>query len=57
MQATYEPELFPAAMFKRGNVHFTCFCNGTILVTGIKTQRMMEDVVMTTLMELEVLCQ
>jgi TATA-box binding protein (TBP) (component of TFIID and TFIIIB) len=34
MQATYEPELFPAAMFKRGIVHFTCFRNGKILVTG-----------------------
>jgi TATA-box binding protein (TBP) (component of TFIID and TFIIIB) len=57
LQATYEPELFAAAMFKRGNVHFTSFRNGQILVTGIQTQRMREDVVMTTLIELEVLCQ
>jgi TATA-box binding protein (TBP) (component of TFIID and TFIIIB) len=57
MQATYEPELFPAAMFKRDNIHFTCFRNGKILVTGIRTQKMMEDVVMPTLIELETLCQ
>jgi TATA-box binding protein (TBP) (component of TFIID and TFIIIB) len=53
MQATYDPELFAAAMFKRGGVHFTCFHNGKILVTGIRNERMMEDVVMPTLIELE----
>jgi len=57
MGASYEPELFAAAMLKRGTVHFTCFRNGKILVTGIRNQKMMEDVVMPTLIELEALCQ
>ncbi len=52
MRAHYEPELFPAAMFKRDTVHFTCFHNGKILITGIKNN-MYDDVVLPTLMELE----
>ncbi len=51
MCAKYEPELFPAAMFKRDGVHFTCFPNGKILITGIKNN--MDDVVLPTLIELE----
>ncbi len=51
MRAKYEPELFPAAMFKREGVHFTCFTNGKILITGIKNN--MDDVVLPTLIELE----
>jgi transcription initiation factor TFIID TATA-box-binding protein len=49
MQATYEPELFAAAMFKSGGINFTCFRNGKILVTGICDERMMEELVMPTL--------
>jgi TATA-box binding protein (TBP) (component of TFIID and TFIIIB) len=53
MGATYEP--VPAAMFKRRGIHFTCFRNGKILVTGIHDERAMEGVVMPTLIELELL--
>jgi transcription initiation factor TFIID TATA-box-binding protein len=55
MEATYDPELFPAAMFKRRGIHFTCFRNGKILVTGIRDERAMEGVVMPTLIELKLL--
>jgi hypothetical protein len=36
-------------MFKRRGIHFTCFRNGKILVTEIRDEWMMEDVVMPTL--------
>jgi transcription initiation factor TFIID TATA-box-binding protein len=55
MNATFDPELFPAAMLKREGIHVTCFSNGKILVTGIRNERKMEDVVMPTLIELELL--
>ena len=29
----YEPELFPAAMFTKDSVHFTCFHTGSVLMT------------------------
>ena len=31
----YEPDHFPAAMFVKDSVHFTCFHSGTVLMTGI----------------------
>jgi transcription initiation factor TFIID TATA-box-binding protein len=55
MGATYEPELFPAAMLRRAGVHFTCFHNGKILITGLRDESMLEDVAMPTLIELEML--
>ena len=33
----YEPELFPAAMFSKDSIQFTCFHTGSVLVTGIKS--------------------
>jgi transcription initiation factor TFIID TATA-box-binding protein len=53
MGASFEPELFPAAMLKRDGVHFTCFRKGHILVTGIRSERTIERVVMPTLIEIE----
>ena len=55
MGARYEPELFPAAMLKRGSVHFTCFHNGKILLTGIKQELDLSEAVYPTLIELELL--
>jgi TATA-box binding protein (TBP) (component of TFIID and TFIIIB) len=54
MGATYEPELFPAVMLRRGGVHFTCFHIGKVIVTGICDESIMEAV-MPTLIELELL--
>jgi TATA-box binding protein (TBP) (component of TFIID and TFIIIB) len=54
MEVTYEPELFLAAMKRRAGVHFTYFHNGKILITGLRSsERILEDVVMHTLIELE----
>ncbi|OOY33732.1 hypothetical protein BOV88_13710 [Solemya velum gill symbiont] len=55
MGAKYEPELFPAAMLKRDGLNFTCFCNGKILVTGIKNQKDLDDTVSPVPIELELL--
>ncbi len=52
-QLIYEPELFPAANFKVENVTFSCFLNGKVIITGIKKTRDIDDVVMPTLIELE----
>ncbi len=52
---SYEPELFPAAMFRKGTVHFTCFHTGSVLITGIKSETILDDVVLPTLLELELL--
>jgi transcription initiation factor TFIID TATA-box-binding protein len=55
MGVTYEPELFPAAMMRRAGVHFTCFHNGKILITGLRSEGVLEDVALPTLIELELL--
>ncbi|OOY49109.1 hypothetical protein BOV97_13100 [Solemya velum gill symbiont] len=55
--AMYEPELFPAAMIKRNRVNFTCFRNGKVLVTGIKSKKDLDTVVLSVYMELELLSQ
>ena len=47
--ATYEPEIFNGAMFKRGRTHFTCFHTGKIIITGVKEI----DAIYPTLLEIE----
>ncbi len=34
--ASYDPELFHAAMIKSGTTHFTCFQSGKVIITGVK---------------------
>ena len=55
LNAFYEPELFPALMFKREGVHFTCFSTGKVIVTGIKKITQLNDVVWPVIIELELL--
>ena len=40
---SYEPEIFPAVMFRRCGMHFTCHLSGKTLVTGIKNNTNRED--------------
>ena len=51
MEGQYEPELFPALMFKRNGIHFNCFRTGKMVMTGIKN---LEDVY-PTIMEMELM--
>ena len=52
--ASYEPELImPAAMMKREGVHFSCFHNGRVTITGFKSQETLDEVVYPILLELE----
>ena len=51
----YEPELFPAAMFKKESVHFTCFHSGSVLMTGIKRNKQLYSTCMPVLIELPLL--
>ena len=50
--ASYDAELYPAAMFVKDCVHYTCFYTGNVLMTGIKTERQLYTTVTSTLMEL-----
>ena len=47
--ATYNPEIYNAAMLKKGRVHFNCFHTGKVVITGIKNI----NVIYPTLLELE----
>lgn len=51
----YDPELFPAAMFTKDDVHFTCFHTGSTLMTGIKRLKQLYDICIPTLIELPLL--
>ena len=53
MGGSYEPELFPAAMFKKEGIHYTCYHTGKIVITGIKTEKDVWDLLAPTLLELE----
>lgn len=52
-QILYEPELFPAANFKKDGVNFCCFHSGKVVITGIKISSQIDDVVYPMLIELE----
>ena len=49
LEATYDPEIYNAAMLKKGKVHFNCFHTGKVVITGIKNI----NVIYPTLLELE----
>ena len=49
----YEPELFPALNFKTDGVNFCCFHTGKVVITGIKCISYIDDMVLPTLIELE----
>ena len=48
----YEPELFPAIMFNREGVHFTLHLSGSLIITGIKRQKDIDDIIYPVLVEL-----
>ncbi|KAK3105251.1 hypothetical protein FSP39_020839 [Pinctada imbricata] len=50
----YEPELFPAIMFKRNNIHFTLHFSGVLIITGIKKSKDLDDVIYPVILELAV---
>jgi hypothetical protein len=48
----YGPKLFAAIMFKCQGIHFTLHFSDTLLITGIKGHKELENVVYPTIMEL-----
>lgn len=52
-QIVYEPELFPAANFKKDGVNFCCFHSGIVVMTGIKVPSQIDDIIYPVLIELE----
>ena len=51
--ATYEPEIYHALNIKRKRVHFTVCRSGKVVITGITSERVIDDIVNPTLLELE----
>lgn len=51
----YESELFPAAMFVKDSIHFTCFHTGSVLMTGIKHEQQFYTTVIPVLLEIPLL--
>ena len=49
----YNPELFPAVMLRRQGIHFTCHLSGSLLITGIKNSKDLDNVVLPTIVEIE----
>lgn len=49
---TYNPEVFPAIMFKRGGIHFTLHFSGAFLITGIKCSKDINEVIYPVILEL-----
>ena len=41
---SYEPELFPAVMFRRHGMHFICHLSGKTMITGIKRSNDLADI-------------
>ena len=39
MDFSYEPEIFPAVMFRRNGVHYICHLSGKLMITGLKCSR------------------
>ena len=51
----YNPELFPAAMLRRQGIHFTCHLRVSVLITGIKHSKNLDNVVFPTMVEMELI--
>lgn len=49
----YEPEIFPTVSMKVQGVTFSCYANGKVIMTGIKTYADMSQIIDPTLIELE----
>ncbi len=47
---SYEPGIYPAALFIKETVHFTCFHTGPVLITGVKSELLLDEVVVPTLL-------
>lgn len=50
---SYDPALFPAVMMRRNDIHFTCHLSGSVLITGIKRPKDLDEIVYPTIVEIE----
>ena len=48
-----EPEIFHAVNIKRGKIHFIVYKTGKVIITGIKRDRDIQNIVQPLLLELE----
>jgi len=50
--ATYEPELFNAAIIKKNGLHFAIFCSGKVVITGITNFALKNSTIHPLMLEL-----
>lgn len=55
MRAEYNPEIFHASYFKRDKLNFIVYNSGVVVITGIKGEKSLHNVVYPTLYKLEML--
>lgn len=49
----WEPELFNGLNFYKGKVHFSCFSTGKVVITGISTFKLIDDVIYPTILDMQ----
>ena len=54
--ASYEPELFNAALVKKNGVHFSVFQSGRVVICGVKSSHLIKSIVKPTLTDMKLLC-
>lgn len=52
LSAEYETELFNALTFRRAKIHFSVFQTGKIVVTGVKSMKLIDTEVIPALLEI-----
>ena len=53
--AVYEPEICHALGIRQNGLYFIVYKSGKVVITGIKNQKMINDIVNPTLLEIEIL--
>lgn len=46
-------KLFPDVMKRRNDIHFTCHLSGSVLITGIKRLKDLDEIFYPTIVEIE----
>ena len=53
--STYEPEIYHGLEIRRGGVYFIIYRSSKVVITGIKSSSVLNDIVYPTILELEML--
>ena len=50
----YEPEMYHTFGIRKNGLYFIVYKSSKVVITGIKNQKMIKDIVYATLLELEI---